>query len=105
MRSGRSGIPGQSPLQALPQPSHLQEKAKKNFFSFFDTMAREMFVPRKGIKPKFPALEGGFFTIGPPGKSKDLFLMEDSTDSSKGQYKNNHLNEGQKIKILYSIYY
>ena len=26
-------------------------------------------VPRPGIEPMFPALEGGFLTTGPPGKS------------------------------------
>ena len=26
-------------------------------------------VPRPGIEPAFPALEGGFLTPGPPGKS------------------------------------
>ena len=26
-------------------------------------------VPRPGIEPAFPALEGGFLTTGPPGKS------------------------------------
>ena len=26
-------------------------------------------VPRLGIEPTSPALEGGFFTTGPPGKS------------------------------------
>ena len=26
-------------------------------------------VPRPGIKPKFPALQGRFLTTGPPGKS------------------------------------
>ena len=26
-------------------------------------------VPRPGIEPTSPALEGGFFTTGPPGKS------------------------------------
>ena len=31
-------------------------------------------VPRPGIKPKSPALEGGFLTTGPPGKSLHLFL-------------------------------
>ena len=31
-------------------------------------------VPRPGIKPKCPALEGGFLTTGPPGKSLYLFL-------------------------------
>ena len=32
-------------------------------------------VPRTGIKPMPPALEGGFFTTGPPGKSLRPLLM------------------------------
>ena len=30
-------------------------------------------VPRPGIEPASPALEGGFFTTGPPGKSLPTF--------------------------------
>ena len=49
-------------------------EGKKLFFFAFLTMARGMFVARKGIKPKSPALEGGFFTTGPPGKyQKNMF--------------------------------
>ena len=34
-------------------------------------------VSRPGIEPMSPALEGGFLTAGPPGKSpKVLFLLE-----------------------------
>ena len=34
-------------------------------------------VPRPGIEPASPALEGGFFTTGPPGKSLvKLILMK-----------------------------
>ena len=29
-------------------------------------------VPRPGIEPTSPALEGGFFTTGPPGKSQKM---------------------------------
>ena len=32
-------------------------------------MACGILVPRPGIKPASPALEGGFLTTGPPGKS------------------------------------
>ena len=33
-------------------------------------------VPRPGSEPASPALEGGFFTTGPPGKSLiSVFLM------------------------------
>ena len=35
-------------------------------------------VPRPGIEPTSPALEGRFFTAGPPGKS--LFFMLLNTD-------------------------
>ena len=31
-------------------------------------------VPRPGIKPVFPELEGGFLTTGPPGKSHSKAL-------------------------------
>ena len=32
-------------------------------------------VPRPGIEPASPALEGGFFTAGPPGKSPDTYIL------------------------------
>ena len=31
-------------------------------------------VPRPGVEPSFPALQRGFLTTGPPGKSPYLFL-------------------------------
>ena len=37
-------------------------------------MARGILVPRLGIEPAFPALEGGFLTTGLPGKSPAQFL-------------------------------
>ena len=33
--------------------------------------ARGILVPQPGIEPESPALEGRFFTTGPPGKSPD----------------------------------
>ena len=33
-------------------------------------------VPQTGIELASPALEGGFLTPGPPGKSQDSFLQE-----------------------------
>ena len=33
-------------------------------------------LPRPGIEPEFPALAGGFSTIGPPGKSSINFKLE-----------------------------
>ena len=55
-------------------PTGMRRQKTFFFFPFFDTMAHGMFVPRKGIKPKSPALEGGFFTTGPPGKyQKNMF--------------------------------
>ena len=36
-------------------------------------------VPWPGIKPASPALEGGFLTIGPPGKSPQQLLIQPST--------------------------
>ena len=35
-------------------------------------------VPLPEIKPVSPALEGGFFTTGPPGKSQNLLDILDS---------------------------
>ena len=32
-------------------------------------------VPRPGIKPASPALEGGFLTTGPPGKSQIFIVL------------------------------
>ena len=32
-------------------------------------------LPDPGIKPEFPALEGGFFTAEPPGKPLLLLLL------------------------------
>ena len=34
-------------------------------------------VPRPGIEPASPALEGGFFTTGPPGKSLAQLFLDD----------------------------
>ena len=36
--------------------------------------AREILVPRPGMEPTSPALEGGFLTTGPPGKSCSLYF-------------------------------
>ena len=37
-------------------------------------------VPQPGIEPAFPALEGGFLTTGPPGKSlKSKDLLKNKT--------------------------
>ena len=33
-------------------------------------------VPRPGIEPASPALEGGFFTTGPPGNSRTLLFKK-----------------------------
>ena len=38
-------------------------------------MACGILVPRLGIKPMSPALQRGFLTTGPPGKSLSLFLL------------------------------
>ena len=37
--------------------------------------ACEILVPRPGIEPMSPALEGGFLTTGPPGESQEKFLQ------------------------------
>ena len=36
-------------------------------------------APQPGIKPKFPALEDGFLTTGPPGKPQDFMAPHSST--------------------------
>ena len=38
-------------------------------------MAGGILVPRPGIEPTFPALEGGFLNTGPPGKSPCLLFL------------------------------
>ena len=38
--------------------------------------ACEILVPQPGIEPTSPALEGRFFTTGPPGKSLECFLKK-----------------------------
>ena len=38
-------------------------------------MARGILVPRPGIEPPSPALEGRFLTTGPPGKSLKFFRI------------------------------
>ena len=39
-------------------------------------MARWILVPRPGIKPTSPALEGGFLISGPPGKSLEFISLK-----------------------------
>ena len=39
-------------------------------------MAHGILVPRPGIKPTSPALEGGFLTLGPPGKSLEFISLK-----------------------------
>ena len=38
-------------------------------------MACGILVPRPGIKPVSPALQEGFLTTGPPGKSQDRYMF------------------------------
>ena len=46
--------------------------------------ARGILVPQSGIEPKSPALEGGFFTTEPPGKSlMSLFKLNIITNWEK----------------------
>ena len=46
--------------------------------------ARGISVPQPGIEPKSPALEGGFFTTEPPGKSlMSLFELNIITNWEK----------------------
>ena len=39
-------------------------------------------VPQPGIEPECPALEGGFLTTGPPGKSHFVYFYSVACDSS-----------------------
>ena len=50
------------------------------FFYFWPfSAACGIFVPQPGIRPESPALEGGFLTTGPPGKSHhQLFDRENN---------------------------
>ena len=41
-------------------------------------MAHGILVPRPGIKPTSPALEGGFLTLGPPGKSLEFISLKNT---------------------------
>ena len=38
--------------------------------------ARGILIPRPGIEPTSPALEGRFFTTGPPGKSLPYYSLK-----------------------------
>ena len=63
-------------------------------------MACGISVPRPGIEPTSPALEGGFSTTGPPGKSLHLFL---SVSFSSVKYMFNtfaHLSVGLFVFFL-----
>ena len=60
---------------------HMAQRAL--FFSLFIYLAvwgltcsaaREILGPRPGMEPTSPALEGGFLTTGPPGKSCSLYF-------------------------------
>ena len=41
--------------------------------------------PQPGIEPTFPALEDGFLTTGPPGKSFPMLFCSDLTSPSRGR--------------------
>ena len=41
----------------------------------YTTVARGILVPLPGIKPVSPALQAGFLTTGPPGKSQPSYLF------------------------------
>ena len=41
------------------------------------SMACGILVPRPGIEPVYPALQGGILTAGPPGKFLSLFSWSD----------------------------
>ena len=47
--------------------------------------ACRILVPPPGIEPTFPALEGGFFTTGPPGKSLSPFTLICSPQTSRSE--------------------
>ena len=39
-------------------------------------MACGILVPQPGIKPTFSAVEGGYLTTGPPGKSLNVYMTK-----------------------------
>ena len=71
-------------------------------------LACGILVPQPGIEPRSPALEGGFFTTGPPGKSvKVLFEYQLKWTSRQrvlskikdtNNEKRNHLSRKHNIK-------
>ena len=54
-------------------------------------------VPRPGIEPSSPALEGGFFTTGPPGKSLNWFISISLFSSSSGS---EMCSPGQRVQVI-----
>ena len=42
-------------------------------------------IPRPGIKPRSPTLEGGFLTTGSPGKSLKSIILKGSSNQGKGK--------------------
>ena len=54
---------------------HLSSQHVGSSFWFSCPAACGSLVPRPGIKPTCPALEGGFLTTGPSGKSHDLLFF------------------------------
>ena len=63
-------------------------------------------VPRPGIEPVSPALEGRFLTTGPPGKSLELFSMESFTlaeEDAIGASDYSHPLDGNRSRVSYTL--
>ena len=52
-----------------------------------------LLVPRPGIEPTSPAMEGAFFTTGPPGKSLKRFIVMVCWKISRNFY-------GEKVNVF-----
>ena len=55
-------------------------------------------VPRPGIEPASPALEGGFFTTGPLGKSLGSLLTFKEIFAKYPRLSNHHLSISHSFK-------
>ena len=68
------GMPGLSSCDSWAL-EHVGSVAAARHLSSF--MACETLVPEPGIEPMCPALQGGFLTTGPSGKSLDGYFRMD----------------------------
>ena len=57
-------------------------------------------VPRPGIKPVSPALEGGFLPNGPPGKAQEGICFKETVSSDLSPYPSGLASIGQEVVHL-----